>query len=125
MEQSTINFKIPESIRNELGQDGRIITGIKVVRQKDRVNTHSVFLCMKDGEIEDVAPTAMQKCGLATVLDGKFVLIHDHGETTLHYTGAKNENSVIDEVYTMSERCGLAKGIAAYKQTVPRMEAAG
>jgi len=46
----------------------------------------------------------MQACGLVTVLDGKFVLIHSEGETTLHFTNAKSEEEVVDEVYLLSEK---------------------
>jgi len=65
----------------------------------------------------------MQACGLVTVLDGKFVLIHSEGETTLHFTNAKSEEEVVDEVYLLSEKSGLAKGISAYKRMMPKLNA--
>ncbi len=78
--KKTLTYIIPERIREELGDDGRIIDRIKVVSLPDRQNTRSVFLCTtRNDEIEEVAPTPMQACGLVTVLDGKFVLIHSEG----------------------------------------------
>lgn len=122
--KKVIMYYIPDRIREELGDDGRIIDRIKVVSFPDRQNTRGVFLCTtRDDEIEEVSPTPMQACGLVTVLDGKFVLIHSDGETTLHFTNAKSEEEVIDEVYLLSEKNGLAKGISAYKRMMPRLNA--
>ena len=119
-----LTYHIPEKIREELGDDGRIIDRIKVVTFPDRQNTRGVLLCTtRNDEIEEVSPTPMQACGLVTVLDGKFVLIHSEGETTLHFTNAKSEDEVIDEVYLLSEKNGLAKGISAYKRMMPRLDA--
>ncbi|MDI6896878.1 hypothetical protein [Methanocella conradii] len=116
-------YVIPDHIREELGEDGRIIDRIKVVSFQDKDNTRGVYLCTTgNDEIEEVSPTPMQACGLVTVLDGKFVLIHSDGETTLHFTNAKSEDEVIDEVYLLSEKSGLAKGIAAYKKMMPRLD---
>ncbi|HTY91065.1 MAG TPA: hypothetical protein VMC84_07815 [Methanocella sp.] len=119
-----ITYHIPDRIREELGDDGRIIDRIKVVSFPDRQNTRGVFLCTtRNDEIEEVSPTPMQACGLVTVLDGKFVLIHSEGETTLHFTNAKSEEEVVDEVYLLSEKNGLSRGISAYKRMMPRLEA--
>lgn len=116
-------YILPDGIRDELGDDGRIIDRIKVVSYPDKHNTRGVYLCTtRNDEIEEVSPTPMQACGLVTVLDGKFVLIHSEGETTLHFTNAKSEDDVIDEVYLLSEKNGLSKGIAAYKKLVPRLD---
>jgi hypothetical protein len=120
--KTILTYPIPDGIREELGEDGRIIERIKVVSFPDKQNTRGVYLCTKgDDEIEEVAPTPMQACGLVTILDGKFVLIHSGGETTLHFTNARCEDDVIDEVYVLSEKNGLAKGISAYKATVPKL----
>ena len=35
---------------------------------------------------------------------------------------ARSEDEVIDEVYLLSEKNGLAKGIAAYKKMMPRLD---
>ncbi len=122
--KKVLTYYIPDRIREELGDDGRIIDRIKVVTFPDRQNTRGVFLCTtRDDEIEEVSPTPMQACGLVTVLDGKFVLIHSDGETTLHFTNAKSEEEVIDEVYLLSEKNGLAKGISAYKRMMPKLNA--
>jgi hypothetical protein len=116
-------YKLSDRVREELGDDGHIIDRIKVVSYPDRNNTRGVYLCTtRNDEIEEVSPTPMQACGLVTVLDGKFVLIHSDGETTLHFTNAHSEDEVIDEVYLLSEKNGLAKGIAAYKNMMPRLE---
>lgn len=116
-------YDIPDHIREDLGEDGRIIHHIKVVSFQDKDNTMGVYLCTRSGdEIEEVSPTPMQACGLVTILDGKFVLIHSDGETTLHFTNAKSEDEVIDEVYLLSEKTGLAKGIAAYKKMMPVLD---
>jgi hypothetical protein len=118
-------YRLPDRVREELGDDGRIIDRIKVVSYPDRSNTRGVYLCTtRNDEIEEVSPTPMQACGLVTVLDGKFVLIHSEGETTLHFTNAHSEDEVVDEVYLLSEKNGLAKGIAAYKKMMPRLECA-
>jgi len=120
--KTILTYSIPSSVREELGDDGRIIDSIKVVSFPDKQNTRGVYLCTRNhDEIEEVAPTPMQSCGLVTILDGKFVLIHTGGETTLHYTSAACEDDVIDEVYVLSEKNGLAKGIAAYKNTVLKL----
>ena len=117
-------YHIPDRIREELGDDGRIIDRIKVLSYPDKQNTRGVLLCTtRDDEIEEVSPTPMQACGLVTVLDGKFVLIHSDGETSLHFTNAKSEDEVIDEVYLLSEKNGLTKGISTYKRKMPRLEA--
>jgi hypothetical protein len=122
--KKVLTYYIPDRIREELGDDGRIIDRIKVISLPDRQNTRGVFLCTtRDDEIEEVSPTPMQACGLVTVLDGKFVLIHSEGETTLHFTNAKSEEEVIDEVYLLSEKNGLAKGISAYKRMMPKLNA--
>ncbi len=119
-----LTYHIPDRIREELGDDGRIIDRIKVVAFPDRQNTRGVLLCTtRNDEIEEVSPTPMQACGLVTVLDGKFVLIHSEGETTLHFTNAKSEDEVIDEVYLLSEKNGLSKGISAYKRMMPKLDA--
>jgi len=116
-------YTLSDRIREELGDDGNIIDRIKVVSYPDKNNTRGVYLCTtRNDEIEEVSPTPMQACGLVTVLDGKFVLIHSEGETTLHFTNAHSEDEVIDEVYLLSEKNGLAKGIAAYKKMMPRLE---
>jgi hypothetical protein len=123
--RKVLTYTIPDRIREELGDDGRIIDRIKVVSFPDRQNTRGVVLCTtRNDEIEEVSPTPMQACGLVTVLDGKFVLIHSEGETTLHFTNAKSEDEVIDEVYLLSEKNGLAKGISAYKKMMPRLNGA-
>ncbi len=120
--KKVITYKIPEPIREELGDDGRIIDRIKIVSFPDKNNTRGVYLCTtRNDEIEEISPTPMQACGLVTVLEGKFVVIHSEGETTLHFTNAKSEDEVIDEVYLLSEKNGLAKGIAAYKNMMPRL----
>ena len=120
--KTILTYSIPGGMREELGEDGRIIDHIKVVSFPGKQNTRGVYLCTSSkDEIEEVAPTPMQACGLVTVLDGKFVLIHCGGETTLHFTNAKCEDDVIDEVYVLSEKNGLAKGIAAYKTTVQKL----
>ena len=121
--KNTLTYILPDRIREELGDDGRLIDRIKVVSFPDRNNTRGVYLCTtRNDEIEEVSPTPMQACGLVTVLDGKFVLIHSDGETTLHFTNARSEDEVIDEVYLLSEKNGLAKGIAAYKRMMPRLD---
>ena len=120
--KTIFTYTIPTVVREELGEDGRIIEQIRVVSYPDRQNTRGVYLCTNSHEeIEEVAPTPMYSCGLVTILDGKFVLIHSGGETTLHYTGAACEDDVIDEVYVLSEKNGLAKGIAAYKSKVMKL----
>jgi hypothetical protein len=118
-----LTYTIPDRIRDELGDDGRIIDRIKVVSFPDRHNTRGVYLCTtRNDEIEEVSPTPMQASGLVTILDGKFVLIHSEGETSLHFTNARSEDEVIDEVYLLSEKNGLAKGIASYKKMMPRLD---
>jgi hypothetical protein len=121
--RKVLTYTIPDRIRDELGDDGRIIDRIKVVSFPDRQNTRGVYLCTtRNDEIEEVSPTPMQASGLVTILDGKFVLIHSEGETTLHFTNARSEDEVIDEVYLLSEKNGLAKGIVSYKKMMPRLD---
>lgn len=121
--KKVLTYTIPSQIREELGEDGLIIDRIKIISFSDKLNTRGVILCTtRDDEIEEISPTPMQACGLVTILDGKFVMIHSDGETTLHFTNAKSEDEVIDEVYMLSEKNGLAKGIAAYKKKVPMLD---
>lgn len=118
-------YRIPNEIKIELGHESRNIETIKVISFQDRLNTRGVYVCMKDDEVvEEVSPTPMQACGLVTILNGKFVLIQNKGETTLHFVNARNEDDVIDEVHILSEHNGLADGIMAYKSMVRKLDPA-
>ncbi|MCD1295390.1 hypothetical protein CUJ83_10305 [Methanocella sp. CWC-04] len=118
-----LTYRIPWEIRKQLGDDAIDLECIKIVSFSDRLNTRGVYLCTKSNEVlEEVAPTPMQAYGLVTIMNGKFVLIQSNGETTLHFSNAKNEDDVIDEVHMLSERGGLADGICAYKSMVLQVE---
>lgn len=122
--RSILTFNITENIRKKLGNEARSIESIKVVRFSDRLNTRGVYVCTSDDDVlEEIAPTAMQACGLVTIMNGKFVLIESGGETTLHFANGPSEDYIIDQVHMLSEMNGLADGIRRYKSEVPMIQA--
>jgi hypothetical protein len=121
--RSILTFNLTENVRRKLGPEAKKIESIKVVRFSDRMNTRGVYVCTDDEDVlEEIAPTPMQACGLVTILNGKFVLVESGGETTLHFSNAPSEDSVIDQVHLLSENNGLADGIRRYKSMVPKIE---
>jgi len=107
---------IKDKVNDKDDPEGQHVESIKVVRLSDKENLRGVFICTDDNGIhEEIKPTPMGACGIMTFMDGRFVLIENNGETTLHFANARSEGEVIDSVLLLAEKKGLAKGIKIYK----------